>query len=172
MTIHHGWKHCPRCAGVLAPGDHHALSCASCGSSYYANSAPAVGVVLRRDDEAILLARRAVEPAKGLWDVPGGFLEEGEHPEAAVRRELREETGLEVEPTSFLGAYLDTYGSGPASTWVLNLVYSADSVGGDPTPADDVSELRWFGRDELPHGELAFDWLTRLFADLGPTADR
>ena len=114
----------------------------------------------------MLLARRAIEPSAGLWDVPGGFLDEGEHPEAAVRRELQEETGLTVEVDAFIGVYLDGYGSGPGAACVLNLVYAARVVGGEPTPDDDVSELRWFALEEVPLDELAFEWLARLLADL------
>ena len=48
-----------------------------------------------------------------MWDVPGGFLEEGEHPLDGLRRELREETGLEVEPVRFVGVWMDVYGDAP-----------------------------------------------------------
>ena len=101
----------------------------------------------------MLLARRAVEPELGKWDLPGGFLEEGEEPLAGLRRELREETGLEVEPLSFLGAWVDTYGDGEGAIATLNLYWLARAAG-EPHAADDVAELRWFAADELP--ELAF----------------
>jgi 8-oxo-dGTP diphosphatase len=108
----------------------------------------------------MLLARRAVDPDVGLWDTPGGFLEEREHPVAALRRELLEETSLEVEVGSFVGAYVDEYGPGNDSPVVLNLVWEARRLRGEPRPADDVSELRWFASDELPaDDEIAFRWL-------------
>ena len=60
--------------------------------------------VLVEDGEGrVLLARRAVEPDRGLWDCPGGFLEEGEHPLDGLRRELAEETGLVAGPARFVG---------------------------------------------------------------------
>ena len=111
-------------------------------------------------DEAgrVLLTRRAWEPYAGMWDLPGGFLDEDEHPLDALRRELAEETGLEVEPTEWFGAFVIRYGDEPDARWVLNLVWRAQVVGGEEQAADDVSELRWFEADELPPpDELAFE---------------
>ena len=154
-----GWKHCPRCRADLE-GDTARLTCPSCGSSYYAQSVPAVSAIVVDGEGRVLLARRAFEPDAGLWDTPGGFLEEGEEPGEGLRRELREETGLDVEPGSFLGTYLDTYGEGPTAASVLNLVYEARVISGEMQHADDVSELRWFAPDELPSDdEYAFRWV-------------
>jgi len=115
----------------------------------------------------MLLARRAHDPDAGLWDTLGGFLDEGEHPLDGLRRELLEETGAEVEPSEFLGAYLDTYGDGPDSTSVLNLVWEARIVSGEPTAADDVAELRWFPRRHPPPpAECAFRWVTTFLTSL------
>jgi len=108
----------------------------------------------------MLLARRAFEPDAGLWDVPGGFLEEGEHPLDGLRRELQEETGVAAEPGEFVGVFIDTYGDDPGANSVLNLVWRARISPGDLVPADDVSELRWFPAGALPlDHELAFHWI-------------
>jgi 8-oxo-dGTP diphosphatase len=110
------------------------------------------------DGDRVLLARRAHEPFQGRWDIPGGFLEEGEHPLDGLKRELLEETGLDVEPLDFLGAWMDRYGHDSTAEATLNLYWTARVAGGEPEAADDVSELRWFGADELPPlAELAFE---------------
>jgi ADP-ribose pyrophosphatase YjhB (NUDIX family) len=154
-----GWKTCPRCGAALE-GDEKTMRCDSCGSGYYAHSAPAASAIVVDEEGRVLLARRKFEPDAGLWDTPGGFLEEGEEPLAGLRRELREETGLEVEPRRFLGAYMDTYGEGPEAGSVLNLVWEASIVSGEMRAADDVSEVRWFAPDELPaEDEFAFRWI-------------
>ena len=109
------------------------------------------------DDGRVLLARRRHEPFANLWDLPGGFLEEGEHPLDALHRELREETGLGIEPGRLIGIWMDRYGSDPEAAATLNLYWTAQITSGDPVPADDVSELRWFDPDELPAAdEIAF----------------
>jgi len=154
-----GWRFCPRC-GLPLVHDHGRVECSACGFVHYANSAPTASALVLDDAGRVLLARRAYEPDAGLWDTTGGFLEEGEDPFEGLRRELLEETGLTIEPGDFVGAFTDTYGDGPAATAVLNLLWEASVVAGEPAPADDVSQLRWFPRDGLPRDEeLAFRWL-------------
>jgi 8-oxo-dGTP diphosphatase len=150
-----GWKLCPRCgAGLEIDGGQ--ASCAE-GHVFYANPVPTACALCTDDAGRVLLARRAHPPFEGYWDLPGGFVEEDEHPLEALRRELREETGLDVEPRDFLGVWMDRYGEEGAGSSTLNLYWTARVVAGDPHPADDVSELRWFDPDELPpSGELAF----------------
>ena len=151
-----GWRHCPRCGSPLSSGEGFA-TCPACGSTYYASSSPAAAALVLDDEGRVLLGRRALEPDKGLWDLPGGFVDEDEHPLDALRRELREETGLEVEPGAFVTAYTDRYGSAEDDTATLNLLWEASVVGGEPHPDDDVAELRWFALDELPEDEeIAF----------------
>jgi ADP-ribose pyrophosphatase YjhB (NUDIX family) len=147
------WRFCPRCGSELELEELQLALCPACGSRYYSNSAPTVGALCEDGRGRLMLVRRAVEPEKGKWDTPGGFLEEGEDPLAALRRELREETGLEVEPLEFLGAWIDWYGDRPEAQAVLSLNWTARVLGGDPEPADDISEIRWFARDELPPRE-------------------
>jgi ADP-ribose pyrophosphatase YjhB (NUDIX family) len=155
-----GWTVCPRCGGKLERAER-SVTCAVCGSVFYAESAPAVTALVRDDRGRILLARRAFEPDAGLWDVPGGFLEEGEHPLDGLRRELEEETGLAGEPGAFVGAFVDTYGDDPGASSVLNLVWTVEIGAGELVASDDVSELRWFAPDELPsEDELAFNWIS------------
>lgn len=163
------WKHCPRCGAGVAPKEGRVV-CAACGFTAYAHSQPTACALVVGDKGRLLLARRAGEPEQGKWDLPGGFLAEGEHPLDALRRELREETSLEIEPVDFLGVWMDRYGEGDAAPATLNLYWTARVLEGEPRAADDVSELRWFSPDDLPpDDELAFHladviaaWRTRV----------
>ena len=96
------------------------------------------------------------EPFKGKWDLPGGFLDEEEHPLDCLRRELREEAGVEMEPLEFLGVWIDRYGDDGSAQTTLNFYWTARIVEGTPEPADDVAELRWFAPEDVPLDELAF----------------
>jgi 8-oxo-dGTP diphosphatase len=94
--------------------------------------------------------RRALEPGYGLWTFPGGFVERGEVAEEAARREVLEETGVEIEPTGIVGLY--TYeGQVPAIA-----VFSARVTGGEPAPLDETMAVRSFPRDALPWSAMAF----------------
>jgi 8-oxo-dGTP diphosphatase len=149
VAVLHGWKLCPRCGGGL-DGDLTRVECGACGFVAYANPAPAACAVVVDDAGRVLLTRRAWEPYAGMWDLPGGFLHEAEHPIDGLHRELAEETGLEIEPGAFLGAFMVPYGDEPDARTVLNLVWEARLVGGEEHAADDVSEVCWFAPDELP----------------------
>ena len=150
------WRICPRCASGLRRGpvpgdDRDRLHCTACGLVLYENPAPTASAVVVRDGR-VLLTRRGIEPRLGMWDMPGGFVEAGEDPEAAVRRELLEETGIGIEIEDLLGIFPDRYGDGPPT---LNIFYVARAVGGAGEPRSDVTELGWFEPDRLPD-ELAF----------------
>lgn len=158
-----GWKHCPRCRAGLRRDDNKA-ECGDCGFVTYGSSKPTASAAVIDDDGRVLLSRRAVEPFAGKFDLPGGFLEEGEHPLDCVRRELQEEAGVRIEPLDFLGIWTDLYGDRGLST--LNMYWRARIVAGEPEPADDVEELRWFAADDVPHDELAFGHLPEVLSAL------
>lgn len=164
MAALHGWRFCPVCGGGLRGGDDR-LECEACGYVVYANPAPTASALVVDEHDRLLLARRAAEVEHGKWDLPGGFVEEGEDPIDALRRELREETGLTVEPVRLFGIWMDWYGSGDDRRSTLNLYWLARAVGGELAAADDVSELAWFGRDELPPREqIAFTNVPKVLA--------
>ena len=107
----------------------------------------------------LLLVRRAHEPWKGAWDVPGGFCGTREHPRDTALREVREETGLEVEVGAVLGMWIDSYApDGPGADKVtLNIYFHAVALGDAETRSDpnEVAEIGWFAADDLPQS-LAF----------------
>jgi ADP-ribose pyrophosphatase YjhB (NUDIX family) len=145
------WRFCPRCGGGLAVDADH-RRCPVCGERYWANSVPGAQAVVERDGR-VLLGRRRDEPSAGRWDLPGGFLHEGEDAVVGLRREVREETGLAVEPVEFLGTWNEAY-------WdrtVLCLTWLARVTGGIEQAGDDLVELGWFEPNERPRdAELAF----------------
>jgi len=112
-------------------------------------------------DGSALLIRRATEPFKGSWDIPGGFCEQHELPAEAAAREVAEETGLPCRITATLGMWLDTYGpqepNGEQEV-TLNVCFVAEALDDRQEPRPDpreVQEIGWFRPDSLP-ADLAF----------------
>jgi ADP-ribose pyrophosphatase YjhB (NUDIX family)/predicted GIY-YIG superfamily endonuclease len=150
---------CPRCGSPLETRldpdeDMPRQVCTACGRVHYRNATPCAGVLATREGK-LLLVRRGVEPFRGYWDIPGGFLEEGEHPRAGALREVQEETGLEVELEEVFGFYLDRYTYQGEEGGTLNIYFTGRVTGGQEKPADDAVELGWFSPHELP-SRIAF----------------
>jgi ADP-ribose pyrophosphatase YjhB (NUDIX family) len=109
---------------------------------------PGVGAVIV-DRGALLLVRRGRGPGQGLWAVPGGKVRFGETQRQAVIREVREETGLEIEPGEVVWVG-DSLGPGDPPAWHFTLVdFAARVVGGDATAGDDALAVEWVPLDEV-----------------------
>ena len=110
-----------------------------------------VGALIFREDR-ILLVERGKEPLKGYWSLPGGVVEVGETLEQAIRREVREETNLEIDVIQVLEIFEriipDAEGR-PEYHYVL-IDYLCRSNSGEPSPADDVARVAWVRQDQLP----------------------
>jgi 8-oxo-dGTP diphosphatase len=158
-----GWTTCPRCRSDLER-EPRAVRCPNCGLSVYATPAPTASAIVVDDQGRVLLARRSGDPGAGLWDLLGGFVEEGEDALAALHRELHEETGLEIEPLEFIGGYSDHYGE--EGIYTLNLYWTARVTGGELEIDDELAEVAWFAPDDLPaKNHFAFPNTVRALAD-------
>lgn len=132
--------------------------CLKCGFIDYQNPKACV-VILITQGSKILLARRGIEPAKGEWDIPGGFVDSRESAEDAVIREALEETNLHIQVKEYLGSVPDVYG--PRQTPTINLCYLVEVLKGDIQPKSDVESLVWFSLDEIPQ-KMAFKHQKRV----------
>lgn len=107
--------------------------------------------VLVVEDGRLLLVRRAIEPERGKWSLPAGFLDQGEDPRATAEREALEETGVTVAVEGVFDVFFNPPGRGGASVFIL---YRARRIAGEPAAGDDADDARFFPLDALP--ELAF----------------
>ena len=124
--------------------------CPACDHTVYFDPKVAVAVCILRDDR-ILLVRRGVEPMRGLWAMPAGFMDYDEAPKAAAQREVLEETGLNVYIDRLLDVFHTPDDGGLAN---IVIVYTASINGGVLQADDDADAVGWFTRDTVP--EVAF----------------
>ncbi|MFC6785213.1 NUDIX hydrolase [Halobaculum halobium] len=144
--------YCPLCGTELDRVDlegRERRRCPDCDRVVWRNSKPVAGVVVRHGDE-VLLGRRDVDPHRGLWGVPGGNLEHDEHPADGAARELREETGVDVDPADLTLFTVDhtrdqpRTGDSPSRSVVgIRFVVDRRAVDGEPTARDETTAARF-----------------------------
>ena len=154
---------CPRCGTALTTARRAGRErpvCPACGWVFFPD--PKVAVVsLVMQGGRVLLGRRVNTPYRGMWSLPGGFVDAGEHPARAAEREVLEETGLTVRATELLdviGGQEHTRGAH------ILIAYRAEIISGELSPADDVDQAAFFALDDLP--PLAFHSTQKILSDL------
>ncbi|MFN2137321.1 MAG: NUDIX domain-containing protein [Candidatus Promineifilaceae bacterium] len=145
--------YCPLCGHSLITrqvGDRERRVCPDCGYVHYTDPKVGVGALVTLDGK-VLLVKRIMNPERGKWSIPAGFLDRGEDPRRTAEREVWEETGLRVRAGELLDVFTNPPEQGGASIFVL---YRADLLGGELEAGDDAADAAFFALDKLP--ELAF----------------
>ncbi len=167
------YKYCYRCGAltkIIEIDGRRRSFCSNCNLVLYENPIPSVAILSMNDKKEILLVRRSVEPGKGEWSLPGGFIEMGETPVEAAIRELYEETGLQGKNPELVN--VDTHLNGFYGD-VLLIAYSVELDSYNITPGDDVSEGMFFkfnGRPRLVF-KIHENFLVRWAKEKQLTAD-
>ncbi|MBL7054065.1 NUDIX hydrolase [Patescibacteria group bacterium] len=147
------YKFCSKCGNKLVKKINHEKAsrqyCNRCDLFFYQNSRPCVTAIIVKQDK-ILLTKRGIDPYKGFWDLPGGFLEEGEHPKTGIKREVKEELGVEIKLDKIIGFFIDKYLSAGKDLYTLNVCYLSKITKGNIIPASDVKSVKWVNLDSLP----------------------
>ena len=144
---------CPRCGSPMRTqrvADKPRRICPSCRYVYFTDPKVGVGVAVVENGR-LLLVKRAMNPERGKWSLPAGFVDQGEDPKETATREALEETGLIVQIEGVLDVFHNPPGAGGASVFIL---YRAQVTGGRLLAGDDAADAGFFALDQLP--ELAF----------------
>jgi ADP-ribose pyrophosphatase YjhB (NUDIX family) len=130
--------------------------CPRCGWVYYfAPQVAAVAIVTRKDDDQFLLVQRGEDPGKGLWGLPGGFVELGETVTDALTREILEETGYAIEIGKLVGVW-SFYNDSKKIAGVA-VVYETRVTGGELQIASDSTNAAWVTYEHALEFPLAFE---------------
>ena len=120
----------------------------------YRNPTPTVDVILERDS-TILMVRRKKDPFKDYLSLPGGFVNEGETVEEAMKREAMEETSLEVHPIDILGVYSDP--TRDPRKHIMTTVFIGIIISGEIRAGDDAASTEWIKLSDIEQQQVAFD---------------
>jgi ADP-ribose pyrophosphatase YjhB (NUDIX family) len=168
-------NYCTRCGAPLRltqveDEERERLLCTDCGYIAYVNPRLVVTTIPVTDAGEVVLLRRGIEPGRGDWAQPGGFLEIDETVHEGAVRETLEEIGLVVEPGEIIGLY-----TRPEAAVVV-LAFEARIASGEARTSPEALEVRAFRPEAIPWHDIAFrtttwalrDWLRRRHPELHP----
>jgi ADP-ribose pyrophosphatase YjhB (NUDIX family) len=167
------FRYCHQCSSesisFKIPDDdtHHRHVCDTCLTIFYENPKIVVGAVTLYEGK-FLLCRRAIEPQKGLWTYPAGYLENQESLEQGVQREAREEAGVSIKLTRLLGTY------SLAAVDQVHIIYAAEMIKPEFAPGKESLEVALFAKDDIPWDDLAFPvirWALEAYINNKPCID-
>ena len=163
------FKFCPSCASThFTFPDNRRFLCDDCGFTYYHNIAAAVAIVFTFEDK-VLFTVRNVDPDKGKWDLPGGFIDPNETAEEAASREIKEELGIEISNSDL--KYITTspnnylYKNVPYRTMDIFYEYELTSDVIKIAAADEIQELIWVKRSEIDLSQIGFISIQKVIGE-------
>jgi len=165
---HNALRFCPHCgAETLRQTSSKRLACSSCGGELFINAAAAIGGLVADERDRLLVIVRAEEPARGTWDLPGGFADPGETAEETLRREVREETGLDLASAEYFASEPNLYPYAGVTYPTLDLVFLCrPAAGADARPGDaaEIADVLWVPREALDPARFGLESTRRIVA--------
>lgn len=139
------FRYCPKCGSKhFDVNDEKSKKCDNCGFVYYMNPSAATAAFIMNEHDELLVERRGQEPAKGMLDLPGGFIDNDETAEEGIAREIEEETGLKVASTEYIFSLPNIYMYSGIEIHTLDMFFRCKvPAGAEPKAADDAAECFW-----------------------------
>ena len=159
MKIFHPFKYCPKCsAAAMKPSSDKSLLCSECGFELFFNPAAAVAGLICSEAGELLVTVRASEPGKGLWDLPGGFIDANETGEQGLCREIKEELNLDVDALEYMASAPNEYFYKNVTYLTLDMAFICRVRDFSGLKAlDDVEQVLFLRPDEIDLTRFAFD---------------
>ena len=164
------FKYCPNCGSQhLIYENNFKLHCSDCDFVLYHNIAAAVAVIFKYENQ-ILFTVRNVDPDKGKWDLPGGFIDPEETAEEAACREIKEELGLSIQPSD-----LKYHTTAPNNYLYRNVAYRTmdiffecelDTKHIQIAAADEINQLLWVNQSDIDLNQIGFSSIRKVIGEL------
>ena len=150
------FKYCPKCGSdKFYIETFKSKKCQTCSFHYFYNAATASTVIIRNEQNEILIGKRVFNPAKGTLDLPGGFVDFGENAESAARREIEEEIGIQIDETKlkYLFSLPNQYQYSGFEISTMDLFFEYQVLKDDVhlDGKDDIEEVKWIKIDDLDY---------------------
>lgn len=165
MILQDVYKFCPKSGDALKQISENILQCNNCGYKLYVNPITCNGVIIVNENGKIMLVKRKFDPKKGYWDLPGGFIEPHEDLEQSVKREIKEELGVDIDLIKIIGVYNDVYEFQDIIWPTLGIVVAAKTVTGNFRSSDDINSYKFFRLQEALKQRLAFHSIKKALLD-------
>ncbi len=151
MHVLEKFRYCPVCGSShFEIRSEKSKKCDNCGFEYFMNASAATAAFILNTKGELLVMHRRVEPAKGMLDLPGGFCDIGETAEEGIRREVKEETGLEISNAKFLFTLPNVYRYSGIDVHTLDHFYLCEAKNADNAKAmDDEADIEWMSLDDI-----------------------
>lgn len=151
------FQFCPACGGNLDKKQSNLLVCEKCNLHYYINPKPTNAIIIENELGEVLLVKRAIDPKKGMLDLPGGFIDIDETLEESMTREIKEELGISMVDFKYYNSFYDEYEHGKISSRSLCMVFlgkinSQEKI----TPGDDAATCKFYKKESIPFEKMAF----------------
>ncbi len=158
LPIEFTFEYCPRCATESEQLGAVPFRCGNCGFTNFFGPVAAVGAIVTNDSGELLLVRRARNPQKGCWGLPGGFVDRFETIEDAIKREVKEETNLNVTDCEYLMSYQNKYNFEGIVAAVIDLFFRCEVADGEIELVDgELDHYEWAHPTKQHLAAMAFE---------------
>jgi len=151
------FKYCPNCRTKLVHKVERLIDCKKCGFHFYLSPALTNGAIIENSKGEILLVRRKIDPKKGFWDTPGGFVEYGETFEESLIREVKEELGIIISNLKYLSSQTDRYFYNGINYHTICAFFKGNIDENKIVTDDDVDGFQFFPKNKIPYDKIAFE---------------
>jgi len=158
-------KFCPRCSGPFVPQHDFSFICTDCGLHFFSNACAAVCALIVDSEGKLLVTKRGKDPKKGMLDLPGGFVDPLETIEDALRREIREELGVDVTDMKYFCSFPNRYVYSGLTYFTIDMAFICIIDGIKKIkPADDVEDAFFMSCNQINLENIAFESIRNIIS--------